>query len=186
MLKITLLAAILFSLSCYLPINRRKAKYYWNIDAIDRKIPLIPVFIFPYGSYFIFMAFGTYMLSSTEIFQTYLINFLLLIVSFSIFWIVFPNGVTRPKFKADSPLKKLVKLIYKTDHDTNGLPSGHVGYTFLICYYYFFVYPQAWWVLVWSGLIVVSTLFLKQHYFIDVITTPFFVITSILLVQIML
>lgn len=167
--KLALLLAFLAIKSIYLPLNRRKSKYYWKIKA-DDYIPLIPVFIIPYIGYFFLVIFSVYALWSTPYISQFLVSYIVSYILAGIFWYFVPNGVARPKIIKNDIFSLLIKTIYKYDDDTNGFPSAHVFSTLLCSYFLYLVFPgylSAIWGL--ALLIILSTVFVKQHYLIDIL-----------------
>jgi len=63
----------------------------------------------------------------------------------------------------------VVSIVYFIDHTTNAFPSLHVAMALLsslICYRH---NKKYWWFILWAVLISISIVFVKQHYFIDII-----------------
>lgn len=153
----------------YIPLSRRPVKYYWSAT-IDKKIPLISIMIVPYLSYYLFFLAGTIVLIFSRVGIDFLVAMILAQIAADIFWYIFPNGVHRPVVRGDGWAEKLVCQLYRHNtEDANGVPSAHVFHTVIVGYYLILLWPVAAWVLtVWSGLIIVSTILVKQHYLIDV------------------
>lgn len=154
--------------SLYLPLNRRKSRYYWKLK-IDDRIPLVPIFIIPYVGYFLLIIWTVIVLWKTQYIDRFLISYIVSYVLAGIFWYVFPNGVARPKITKEDVFSRLTKLIYKYDDDTNGFPSAHVFSTMICSYFLSIVFPGNE-VLIWGTalLIIASTVLVKQHYIIDI------------------
>lgn len=169
MTKLTLLFIFLAIKSIYIPLNRRKSKYYWKLP-IDDKVPLVPVFIIPYIGYF-FLVFGSVVvLWETPHINPFLVSYIVSYVLAGIFWYMLPNGVARPKITKKDVFSRLTKFIYKYDDDTNGFPSAHVYSTLICSYFLAIVFPTST-TLIWTGagFIILSTLLVKQHYVIDIL-----------------
>jgi membrane-associated phospholipid phosphatase len=178
-----LLALFLLVALLYFPLNRRKPLYYWK-TRFDDKLPLIPVFVVPYILHTPFIAMSFWLLSTTPIFRNFLTAQLLCFCLGCLFWLIFPNGVKRPKLESKGGYK-LLNFIYKHDGDTNGTPSGHV-FTTSICIYFFHEYPIGEVVgsaIIIGIFIIISTIFTKQHYIVDVVGGVIFALFSILLVR---
>ncbi len=167
-MKLILLLILLPLKSLYIPLNRRKSKYYWKLP-IDDKIPLIPIFIIPY-----LLHHGGLVLTGIVLWNTpYISLFLLsLIISYCvaiIFWFFIPNGVRRPPSFPKSIFSPLITTLYMHDGDTNGFPSAHIFVALLCGHYLSFAFqnliPYIW---VCISLVVLSVLFTKQHYVIDI------------------
>lgn len=147
--------------------------------AADKKIPFIEYFVIPYLLWFAFIILTNlyfFFTNRTEFYRTSAF----MIVGMTIFLIistVYPNGQTlRPrKFANDNIFVDLVKNLYRTDTSTNVFPSIHV-YNSIGTYIAIRKSEQLKdKKVVQSGafiltvLIVLSTMFLKQHSVIDVI-----------------
>lgn len=175
---------LLFMLVCvglllYPPLNKRKAKYYWE-SKWDKQVPFLPVFIIPYVGFIPFVFGGMLVLMNTSVFTEFLFSFSVLIFVSSLFWYLFPNGVKRPVIDVSKThFEKVAKFIFENDGDSNGLPSGHVGYSFLIAWYLTLAYGNYWLIWTIALFIALSTLFTKQHYIIDFVLTPVFVVGAI-------
>lgn len=167
-MKLLLLLILIPIKSLYIPLNRRKSKYYWKLP-IDDKIPLIPFFIVPYTLHH----FGIVLVGIMLWNSTYITSFLLsLIISYAlaeIFWFFIPNGVRRPPITHNSFFTPLIRKTYELDGDTNGFPSAHI-FVALFCGHYFSLgFPQ-FTPYIWTAIstVVLSVLFTKQHYIIDI------------------
>lgn len=166
--NIVLLIVFLLVSALYVPLNRRKSRYYWA-SRYDRHIPLIPIFVLPYISFFPYIAFTVGALWNT-LYETPLLIALIVAKSIALtFWYVFPNGVMRPEITGNTWFHRFLFMIYRHDRDGNGFPSSHV-FVSLICAYFlaiaYPVYTPVIWII--AILIVFSTVFTKQHYVVDV------------------
>jgi membrane-associated phospholipid phosphatase len=167
--KFLILIISLIMGSLYFPLNKRKSKYYWE-SKIDSKIPLISIFILPYLFYFLFFPLSIIILYNTKFVVEFLIVLTIGNLINSIFWYVFPNGVKRPKIVPKIFFDKLVFNLYKRDkYDTNGFPSAHVFHTLIGSVYLSIAFPKFSFISYIIGfLIIISTVFVKQHYIIDI------------------
>mgnify|MGYP001561183422 FL=1 len=169
--KLFLLTIVIATGLLYFPLNRRKSKYYWE-SKIDRKIPLIPIFIIPYiYLFFPYVALGFVFLWNTAVVTNFLESFIVANILADIIWYLFPNGVRRPEIKVTGFWEKIVKKLYKIDKfDTNGFPSSHVYCSSITTWYLILAFPQYWLLFLVVGIsIIFSTLFVKQHYVVDVV-----------------
>lgn len=156
--------------------------------SLDKKIPFIEFFIIPYLFWFVFMVvtvFYFFFTNKNEFYQ--LVSFL--IIGMTLFLIIstlWPNGqALRPThFERDNIFVDLVKNLYITDTPTNVFPSIHV-YNTLGCYIAIRRSEQLKnikWVqnitLATTTLIILSTMFLKQHSFLDVVGAGVFAVVS--------
>lgn len=152
---------------------------YINIP-LDDKIPFVEGFIVPYLLWFPFMALGiAYVFFMDK--KEFLPMGWNLVIGMSLFLVVsfiFPNGLQlRPEvFPHDNVCTDLVKHLYSVDTSTNVIPSIHV-FNSLVCGISFG--RVLWWKkhkicavasYTMAGLIVISTMFVKQHSIVDVVS----------------
>lgn len=152
--------------------------YYLIHSPLDDYIPFVEYFIVPYLLWFAFIAVAAGYLFFTDKKGFYKLS-AFLITGMTIFLIictVFPNGQNlRPAvFANDNIFTDMVKSLYAADTPTNILPSIHVfnslGVSFALAHNK--VLKQKKWILyavyTLTALIILSTVFLKQHSVTDV------------------
>ena len=167
--KTWLLLIFLIVKSVYLPLNKRKSKYYWKIK-FDDVIPFIPIFIIPYIGYFFYVIMTIIYLWNTKYINSFFITYIISYIIAGLFWYFVPNGVKRPKIIKKDVFSRLTAFIHKYDDDTNGFPSAHIFASFICTYFLLIAYPEQF-ILIWSInlLISFSTVFVKQHYVLDIL-----------------
>lgn len=167
-MKLLLLLILIALKSLYVPLNRRKSKYYWKLP-IDEKIPLIPFFIIPYSLHHINVIFIVTTLWNSEFIIPFLLSLIISYAIAEIFWFFIPNGVRRPPITHNSIFTPLIRKTYEIDKDTNGFPSAHV-FVALFCGHYFSLGFPHFTLYIWTAIstVVLSVLFTKQHYIIDI------------------
>lgn len=148
--------------------------------ALDRYIPFLEFFVIPYLLWFVycFITLGYFFFHDKEDFYKAAKLTITGMTLFLIICTVFPNGQhLRPDtFARENLFTDLVRMIYAKDTPTNVLPSLHV-FNSVACYlaiahnktlqkHRFIQYGS----LTLTVLIVLSTVFLKQHSIIDVIS----------------
>ncbi len=172
----------------YLEKRESGVKHYLIHSPLDDYIPFVEYFIVPYLLWFIFMVVMVlyfFFTSKKEFYDLFL--FLVLgMTAFLIISTVFPNGLAlRPTtFARVNIFVDLVKRLYATDTPTNVLPSIHVFNSVAIAIAarrsaslkQHPVWRRGSYVI--AALIVMSTMFLKQHSVTDVIAA--FVMIAIL------
>lgn len=159
--------------------NRTNVHHYVIHSPIDDYIPFVEYFIVPYLLWFLFIAVTVgffFFTNKKEFYQ--LTSFLFAgMTLFLIICTIFPNGLhLRPDtFVRDNVFVDLVRHLYQTDTPTNVLPSIHVfnsiGAVIAISRSdtlkkHRFIQYGAYML---AGLIILSTMFLKQHSVTDVI-----------------
>ena len=167
--KFYFLALFLFVKSIYIPLNKRKSKYYWKIQ-FDDHIPFIPIFIIPYVGYFLYIIATIFLLWNTKYIYVFFVSYIISYVLAGLFWYFFPNGVKRPNIQGKNIFRKSILLIYKHDGDSNGFPSAHIFATLICSYYLLLAFPTfSITISIICLLISISTVFVKQHYVLDIL-----------------
>lgn len=138
--------------------------------ALDSWIPLVPAFI-------VFYILG-YVLPFTSLFVVkrsrdrawlFVTLFLIFTVSFLIFRF-FPVTMQKTLAEGTDVLSKLTRLHQSHDTDSNCFPSLHVSVNVFIALLLIRKNPKhKFWVVPFTALIVLSTLFVKQHLVVDVV-----------------
>ena len=156
--------------------------------SFDEKIPFVEFFIIPYLLWFVFMivTVGYFFFKDRNEFYRLILFLVIGMTLFLMISTLWPNGQTlRPKyFERDNIFLDMVKHLYSTDTPTNVFPSIHV-YNTLGCYVAIRRskhLKDIRWVqsttFIISVLIILSTMFLKQHSFIDGIAAGIFAVIS--------
>lgn len=151
--------------------------------ALDRQIPLIPIFIIPYVYWYLYMIIG-YAVISVRNRQWYMKGLIGLFIGMWISYLIyfiFPTEIVRPVISEGGILNNLINIIYNSDRPFNCFPSLHVLGTYFVMKMTkkennkgLFIYTQ-----IVGVLIILSTLFIKQHYVLDVVV-------SIILVEVIM
>lgn len=144
---------------------------------IDKLIPFISQFIFFYILWYIFLFLIPYIFykKNKDTYYKYITSFFISILVCGIIYFFFPTFVNRPEIIDNSFSNTLTKIIYSIDNPpVNCLPSGHC----LLCFYFIIglseiknikpIYRAL--IFISSILIILSTLFIKQHVIYDVIS----------------
>ena len=158
------------------------------ITAIDRLIPFQPAAAFFYLSQFFTMPLVLWLMVSRRQIMSCCFGLALLIgVSFAVFFI-WPTSITRP----DTILGQhpLYDLIASHDLPRNACPSLHAGFGLFIAGYSCEVF-RGWHfrrllvgaVWLWTGAVLISTLLVKQHVFLDLLAGGILGATSWLLTR---
>lgn len=157
-------------------INKFNGKVYILQSSIDSMIPFNQYFILPYVFWYFYVGFFLFYLcgvDKTNYFKLLLCIVLGELICCLIFYF-FPTYVARPNVLGDDFCSKLVRYIYKSDNPYNCFPSIHVlDSTFVaICVYKSnkFNMSTKRISLGISIIIIISTMFVKQHYFADIVS----------------
>lgn len=160
--------------------NRTGVKIHYLQMKIDYRIPFCEYFIVPYLLWFPYIAvtvawFLYFNKNRTEFYQL-AVSLGIGMTLFLIISYIFPNGQQlRPYiFPRDNVFTDMVASLYRTDTPTNVMPSIHVFNSVACCHAVFESRAlKKYWgiravVLVLTILIVLATMFLKQHTILDV------------------
>ena len=140
--------------------------------ALDRAIPLSPVWSVAYASLILAALLPAFVLHQQELIQRTVKAFLFAwLFSYAVF-LAYPTYTPRPAEVTEQGFFPWVMVaIYSTDVEYNCLPSLHVAQCFLAAFACHKVNrPVGHVAFVWAALVALSTLFTKQHYVLDVIT----------------
>ena len=170
-----------FYLACFIFLERMEARPYHVIHfPLDQLIPFCEYFIIPYFLWFLYIAavFIWLFFRDRENFYKYIVFLYTGMTIFLIASAVYPNGhLLRPaEFDRDNIFIRMVCFLYQADTSTNILPSIHVFNS--IAAHMAVVHTPGLaknkWTVRGSRLlavsIILSTVFLKQHSCVDVIS----------------
>jgi membrane-associated phospholipid phosphatase len=137
---------------------------------VDDLIPVIGPFAVPYvslrpfiyGSALLFLLFRARIYRSTAVAMT-----IALLVSYA-FYAGLQTYVERPVLTGGDVFSQLIRDVYAADQPYNDFPSLHASLSTIFAIHWWRVDLRAGLpVAVWVALIVVSTVFVKQHYIAD-------------------
>lgn len=144
---------------------------------VDENLPLVPVFVVPYLS-FHWLAMIVVPVLSLRVGgrRAFLTNGWAIIVSQAVLdvaYFFFQTEVPRKPVSGDDPFTwLLVNVVYGNDRPLNGFPSNHVTWTVVSIIALWRIrhrIPRTARVLIpWFLLIIPATVFLQQHYVIDI------------------
>lgn len=182
--KFLLLFLFLGGVFLFAVLDMRSVKRHNFANKADQAIPFISWFVIPYIALFPFVAFTTFSLFSTPYVVEYFLSMAIAMYTAVVMWWLVPAGTERPHLKGDRQLERLVMWIYKNDKRRNAFPSSHVFTSLISAWYLSLQYPHLMpaWIII-ASFIAISTLFMKQHYVIDVVVGVFWVASSIFLAQ---
>lgn len=169
-----------FYLTWFYILERTVVTDYWvSYLPLDDLIPFVPQFVFAYCAWYFYLLIpGLYLLlRDVAAFKRFMWFFM---ISFTICLLtctVFPNGQNlRPTdLTPDTFSKRLILAIYSADTNTNVLPSMHIVGTAAVVYgaWHSRTLRRPWWfvpIVVLGILICASTVCIKQHSVLDILT----------------
>ncbi|MCB2294911.1 phosphatase PAP2 family protein [Clostridium algoriphilum] len=144
-------------------------------SVVDKLIPFNRFFILPYVSWYIFIAVFSSILCvvDRERFLKLLITLNIGMITCYIIFYFYPTYVPRPLITQTDFFSNLISNLYAADNPYNCFPSIHVLNSVLIAMYTYESENVSKWIkaicIIMSASIILSTMFIKQHYFADVI-----------------
>ncbi|CAB4767858.1 MAG: phosphatase PAP2 family protein [Actinobacteria bacterium] len=144
---------------------------------LDEKIPVVSIFVVPYLSFHVLAALVVPLLSlRIGSFKAFLVNGLAIIagqIFLDVAYAFFQTQVPRTPVPGNSVFDWiLVNVVYGNDQPLNGFPSNHVTWSVISIIALWRLRdkaPKTCWILMgWFVLILPATVFLHQHYIIDI------------------
>jgi membrane-associated phospholipid phosphatase len=182
-LVVIVLAAVLAGLfMLYGPLNHGPQRWVLKTP-LDERIPLVKPLVVPYLSIFVvgagtFVAFlwpsreagrGRPVGGSLRMVQSLLLASVLTLIVACLLYAFAQTYVARPVVTGDDVFSRLLRSVYGNDNAYNCFPSLHTAFSVVMGVHWMWFNPRVGrWVAAWCGLIVVSTVFVHQHYVADV------------------
>lgn len=163
----------------YFIINNSKNGVHNLSTTFDYGLPFLKIFVIPYVIWypFIFVGFIYICFKSREVYFKTLISFLISLICCYIIFYFFQTTTPRPELVGNDMLTAIIRIIYKADQPYNCFPSIHVLACYLIMRGMDSAVKGINKVKAVSGiisiLIILSTMFIKQHVLMDVISGIF-------------
>lgn len=186
--KYVFIFGILNLLSYFVIQNYVTSREYSLMTAVDNAIPLMPEYVWIYHSIVPAIAVTMILLLRTRrVFFITLWTCILATIVLNLFYFFFPSSYPRAEFAVNGISDIVLQITRDVDGPNNTFPSGHVCFAWIMFWGVFYskVAKQLRGVrslyLLWAIGVSLSTLVLKQHYVVDVIsgvslaTTCFFI-----------
>jgi len=145
------------------------------LTRIDTFIPFVPEFIWIYHTLFpAIILLTVFIIQKKTLYWDTLTAYVIAIGVLAIFYVVFPSFYPRHELMVTNLSEWLVHATWQIDAAHNTFPSSHVTFSWLL--FCFFTKSslaanKKWTVplvFTWASMVSFSTLFLKQHYLLDV------------------
>jgi membrane-associated phospholipid phosphatase len=142
----------------------------FKIGFIDDNIPFISVFVIPYLLYVVVLFLPFFLtFKNKKQFLAVSSAFLFASLVCNIIYVLFPTMVVRPDLLATNIFNRLVLFVYSIDGVLNCFPSEHVTFSVLANLILLKINKKlAYYLIPLTVLIVLATLFIKQHYVPDI------------------
>ena len=177
-LKTVFICSLIYLVSFTLLEKIQFSEYIYTETWIDAYIPFLDIFVIPYMMWFAYIVLGFcyFLLNDVEgFYRTCFYIFAGMYVCL-IIYTLFPNAQgLRVNLDLNEPLQRLLSIVYSVDTSTNVCPSIHVYNSVMmlvsLCKNDTFQKSSLWKILIGilTILICLSTIFTKQHAFIDII-----------------
>lgn len=175
LLRVAFILSIAVQGKIYIMLNNYRGKVYHIPTSIDAWIPFNKYFIVPYIYWYLYIAvilFYYAVYDERKYFRILAGINIGMMVCFVIYYF-FPTYVPRPEVYGNDIFENLVKYIYANDNPYNCFPSIHVFESVLLAIYINRDLEISTKTKLTSTIlavsIVLSTMFVKQHYFYDVL-----------------
>lgn len=152
-------------------------------------IPLIKNFIYIYHSWYPLVIITSYFIykDDKDLYKKLIFTFIISFIMAQLTFIFYPSAVIRPQIEVKTITDYIIYLTYKFDNPTNCLPSVHA----LVCYIMIYYLNKSnikvlakILLTTYFILIILSTIFTKQHLPIDLLFAIIYAIIAIILVKI--
>ncbi|MDA1359923.1 phosphatase PAP2 family protein [Glycomyces luteolus] len=166
---LVLVAALAGLSTCYGALNHGPEDMVLRTP-LDERIPLVPAFVIPYLSVFAlapltFLVFG--LRAADLLLSTLLAAVVLLLIAYTVY-LTAQTYVARPDELGTGPLWDGLRLVYGNDEPYNAFPSLHTGFSTVFAIHWLRFGGRVGIICTtWCALVVVSTVFVHQHYLAD-------------------
>ncbi len=173
LVRLGLWALVLGVSLLYLPINRLAQGGVALRTPLDDLIPLWPVWAVPYLAsvvWWLGASLWAALRMEDGLYRALVAAMLIVNLAGFAIYLLFPTYVERPALSGTDWATSLVRFIYSQDRVYNAFPSGHTYITVLIALFWWRWQPRLRWL--WIGgtlLILLSTLFTRQHFLADLL-----------------
>jgi membrane-associated phospholipid phosphatase len=170
-LNLLLIPAILGTNLIYEPLNHGPNRIFLETP-LDRALPIVPIFAIPYVSLIPYIAVSllAFLFVRTRVYRSAAITMIIVwFISYACYFFL-QSYIARPAITGTDPFSAVVRSIYAADRPYNDFPSLHTSLSTIIAIH--------WWRIdrrigiaaaIWTALIVMSTVLIKQHYLTDVV-----------------
>lgn len=174
---ILIMLLIIYQTLMYLIAKTTSVEINFVGNYIDSKIPFIPQFIYPYISWYLMLFIVPYIFYKNNLknFNNYFVTTFICITLVVFIYFYYPTTMNRADLVVSSISEYLVSVVYKLDTPVlNCFPSMHCIISFIFIYVSLtdkkFNLKCKLFIVIWAMLVILSTVFVKQHVLIDMIS----------------
>lgn len=139
---------------------------------LDDLIPVVGPFAVPYVSLrpFIYLSAVLFLVFRVRAYRSAAVSMIVVLLVSYAFYAFLQTYIDRPAIAGDDPFSRMIRDVYASDQPYNDFPSLHASLSTIFAIHWLRVdrrlgLPIA----IWAALIVLSTVFVKQHYVPDVV-----------------
>src|ERR1700676_2099574 len=167
--SLSLIPAILGTNLIYELLNHGPYRIFLETP-LDSALPLAPIFAIPYVSLipYIGVSLLAFLFIRVRVYRSAAITMIIVwFVSYACFFFL-QSYVARPNIAGTDPFSAMVRGVYAIDRPYNDFPSLHTSLSTIIAMHWWRIDRRAGIAAAaWTGLIVMSTVLIKQHYLAD-------------------
>lgn len=156
----------------YFVLDRPSATVHVVRIGLDSRIPRLPIFVISYLTYLPWLI-GTlvYVWYKNNSFRKLAYSLILVDLVAYIVFLIFPTIVIRDPITSHDVFSNILRFVYTADLPYAGFPSLHCALSTVLATFYVLKKSKwSWAAVAMAVLIVISTLFTKQHFILDDIT----------------
>jgi membrane-associated phospholipid phosphatase len=168
--SLLLIPAILGTNLIYDGLNHGPNRIFLE-SPLDRALPIVPIFAIPYVSLipYIGISLLAFLFVRIRVYRSAAITMIIVWFISYAFYFFLQSYIARPAITGTDPFSGIIRSIYASDQPYNDFPSLHTSLSTIIAIHWWRVdrrigIPAA----IWTALIVMSTVLIKQHYLADV------------------
>ncbi len=168
-LSIILAVSVYFLSGVYDILNHGPARLFLETP-LDRMIPVVGIFVIPYISldFYVYATLILFILFRNKYFQSAAFSMVTIFLVSYFFYYFLQSYVERPVLTGNDMLTRLIRDVYAHDKPYNDFPSLHTSISAVLALHWLRLDRRIGIpVSVWTALIVLSTLFVRQHYIAD-------------------
>ncbi len=139
---------------------------------IDDAIPVVGPFVIPYVSLrpFLYGSLVLFLLFRVRAYRSAALSMTLVFAVSYAFYFFLQSYIERPALTGDDTFSRMIRDVYAGDQPYNDFPSLHASLSTLVAVHWLRLDRRVGIVVaVWAALILLSTVFVKQHYVADMV-----------------
>lgn len=166
-----LIPFVLYTSSYFLTARLAENRQTYTVMLpFEQNIPFMPFFAIFYLSFYIAAFLPFFFIKDIKALRKIAVCYLAATFASCSIYLLFPVEMVRQTITPHNFWEQLVKFIYFIDRPYNCFPSLHVFSSFMSGFaVWLFDRKKGAFILLWAGMIAISTLFVKQHYVLDII-----------------